>query len=429
MTRDFPDIFRTTLAAVRSAADPAERVREAVRDLVTDGLGGRVRLVAFGKASVSMARAGAETLGSTGGVSLAGGVVMAVPGVETGGLPDAVRVMVGDHPTPTARSVAAALAVLAAVEAARAGEAVLFLVSGGGSAQLCVPPAGVDIGTMGELVRALLRSGATIDEINTVRRHADSIKGGRLALALTPGVRAEALVLSDVLGDPLHAVSSGPTAPDPTTAGDALAVLERLGLASSFPAVVRSIEANGEGVATDAWPVRHRVIGSNGIAVAAAAAHLREHGYSCATRERVTGEASEVGVELARTVRGLEPGGAVVWGGETTVRVGDAPGVGGRNQELALAAAVELDGVDGAGVMSFGTDGVDGPTDAAGAIVDAASAGLMRTAGVDAVRAIAEHDSHPALDAVGALVRTGPTGTNVNDVVVGLRAASGVRGE
>jgi hydroxypyruvate reductase len=290
------------------------------------------------------------------------------------------------------------------------------------------PRAGLGLGDLAALTDGLLRSGASIEEINCVRKHCEGVKGGQLA-RLAGAARVEVFVLSDVLGDRLDVISSGPMAADPTTFGDAVAVMERRGLAGGHRAVMELL-ARGVAGELEETPkpgdavfdrVRHRVIANNGAAVGAAAESLGGAGRAVVeVRTLVEGEAADRGRELGRRVLGLWPGDAVVWGGETTVTVGDAGGRGGRNQELALAAALEIEGSGGA-VMSLATDGVDGPTDAAGGIVDGASAGAMRAAGVDGAGALTGHDSWRALRACGGLIETGATGTNVNDVMVGVR--------
>lgn len=414
-TRQLADLV---VRAVLDAADPARAVDRAW----PGDLEPPVVLIAFGKASVAMGEAAARRLGP----GLARGVVVGVPErIAAYAPPPGVEVLPADHPLPTERNARAGEAIERVARSVGPGETALVLVSGGGSAQLTLPPAGVPLGDVRALTDALLRAGATIGELNAVRKHLDRLKGGRLAVLLAGAGRAEALVLSDVLGDRLDVISSGPTAPDPTTYAEALAVLAGRGVPA--PDSVRAhLEAGARGEHAETPKpgdpaverVRHRVIANNAVAVGAARAAIEGLGVPVRVRTGVVGAAADRGRELAAELAG--PPGAVVWGGETTVTVGEATGVGGRNQELALAAAIELDGRPGV-VLAFGTDGVDGPTDAAGAVVDGRTCGRIRAAGLDPGAALRAHDSHRALDAAGALVRTGPTGTNVNDIAVGVR--------
>jgi len=424
---------RQIIPAVLQAADPGAALTRAW-NLPDEPKA--VVLAAFGKASAAMARVAVETLGPR----LDRGLVICrdqhTPLVPTAA--GRIRVLPADHPIPTVRNQHAANELESLVSGVRDDELLLVLISGGGSAQLSSPRDGLTLADLAQLTNALLRSGATIDEINCVRKHCEAIKGGQLARLAGAHTSArpliEVFVLSDVLGDPLDVISSGPFAPDPTTFKDAIEIMDRRNLARDHGAVMALLEfgrceANGDEGTVDETPkphdpvfdrVRHQIIANNAAATEAAAASLRAAGYQVVElRTGVTGEAAEVGRALAARVRNLHPNQAVVWGGETTVTVGEAPGTGGRNQELALAAAIELDGHLGA-VMSLATDGVDGPTDAAGGVIDGRTAALIRAAGLDPAAALARHDSLPALKAGSALLELGPTGTNVNDVMVGM---------
>ncbi len=411
--------------AVLEAADPAAAVTRSWRaDLLP---GGPVVLIAYGKASVAMASAAMALLGDR----IVEGVVIGVPShvdaFDAGGLP--VRAIAADHPLPTERNVLAAAEVEGVANSLPAGASVLALISGGASAQLTAPAPGLTLRDMRDTTDAMLRAGATIGELNAVRKHCDRLKGGGLAAMLAPAP-VVGLVVSDVMGDRLDLVSSGPTAPDTSTFADALDAIA--GRGAPVPASV--LEHLGAGARGDRPEtpkprdpafdhVTHRVIANNAISVGSLAAMLERDGYHVESKTGVEGEAAEVGGALGRAVRDARPGSALVWGGETTVRVGAASGMGGRNQELALAAARTIEGDRDAFVCSIGTDGVDGPTDAAGGAVTNRTASELLVAGVDLDDALERHDSHRALDAVGRLIRTGPTGTNVNDVMVGLRPA------
>src|SRR5579885_2389146 len=307
---------------------------------------------------------------------------------------------------------------------------VLAVLSGGASALLEVPVPGVALEELRALTAALLAAGADIAALNTVRRHCSLVKGGGLARAARRAAGLWALVLSDVVGDDPAVIASGPTVADPTTFAEALAVLERLP-ARSVPAAIRAhLERGAAGRAAETVkpgdPVLARtatvIVGGNRHAVEAAAAEARARGYATRVLARpFTGDAAEAGRHLAATILALPPSGgaALVGGGETTVRV-VAGGRGGRCQHLALAAAVVLAGSD-AVLLAAGTDGVDGPTDAAGACVDGGTVARACARGYDAAAALAATDSFPLLEATGDLVRSGPTGTNVADVVVALR--------
>lgn len=428
-SRPVSEIATSIVAETLSALEPGDLVRGAMESA---GLGGKAcSLLALGKGAAPMATAALGVLEAR----ITGAIGVGPEGRGLGdalGKIDALEWHGADHPTPTARNVEAAGRVREFVAGLVADETLLVLLSGGASAMLCLPREPLTLGDVAAVTDALLRAGAPIGELNAVRKHCEVLKGGGLAAACGAG-RVVALILSDVLGDRLDVIGSGPTAPDPTTFADALAVLERRGAMGASPAVTALLARGcaGEEPETvkpgdEVWGrVENRVIGSNRLATDAAAAACERAAYPVVgRREAVEGEAAEVGRALARAAREFAAGsvgpGAIVWGGETTVTVGDAPGRGGRNQELALAAAMELRGTAGITVLSLGTDGVDGPTDGAGGIVDGSTADAMAKIEIDPAEALRRHDSYHALDGVGALLRTGPTGTNVNDVMVAL---------
>lgn len=414
-------VVRGVVRAVLSAADPASAMARAVRAGGGRGEGlPRGLVVSVGKAARAMARGFVE-----GGGEACGPMCLVTP-------EDA------DHPVPTERNVRAAERVVAAIEAwrrgERDGEVLCVLLSGGASALVTMPMDGLTVEDVAAATRALLRAGAPIEDLNCVRRHVDGLKGGRMAAMAWPR-RVEQWVLSDVLGDRLEVIGSGPCAADSTTFADALGVLERYGVGGACGRVREFLEAGARGGHAETIKpgdrvlghVRTAIVGSNAMAVDAAAEELTRHGFRVVGVERgVAGEAAEAGRRLGVLARALGPGEAIVWGGETTVRVGEACGVGGRNQEIALAAAVEIEGAGGVAVAAFGTDGVDGPTDAAGAGVTGETCARARESGLDASAALAAHDSHTlfaTLERAGweHLIRTGPTGTNVNDVAIALR--------
>lgn len=420
------------ITEVLEGAEPGALVRAAL----AAGGPGPCRMVAVGKASAAMAEAAAGVLGEW----VRGAVVIGpdlpagasrTPSLARGALPRA-EWLAADHPLPSVRNTAAAGRVHEFVSGMSVEESLVLLLSGGASAMLCLPRKRLALADIVAVTDALLRAGAPIEELNAVRKHCEVLKGGGLAAACGAG-RIVTLALSDVLGDRLDVIGSGPTAPDPTTFAEALTVLERRGAMEASPAATALLRRGCAGEEHETvkpgeplWErVENRVIGGNRLAVDAAVGACERAGYAVVDRrERVEGEAAEVGRGLAREARRLagasQSRAAIVWGGETTVSVGVATGLGGRNQELALAAATEIAGVEGVTLFSLATDGRDGPTDAAGAVVDGSTARVMRGAGVDAADALARHDSSRALDAVGALIRTGPTGTNINDLMVAL---------
>lgn len=350
-----------------------------------------------------------------------------------------IEALEADHPVPTGRNIEAAARVARAVEFMPSDGTLLLLLSGGASALLTLPAAGLALDDLATVTQALLRAGAPIDELNAVRKHCERLKGGGMVRLAAPRA-VHALILSDVVGDRLDVIGSGPTAPDPTTYADALAVMERRGALGASRAVTDHLRRGAAGQLPETLKpgdpalalARNTIIGGNETALRAAEHQLASDGFNIIAVEReVGGEAEEIGRTLARRLRAIrEPDrpACILLGGETTVTVGDATGVGGRNQELALAAATELDGDPSLGVLAFATDGRDGPTDAAGAFVTGATAAAARERGLDLAFALREHDSHPTLDALGCLIRTGPTGTNVNDVAVGYALRTGPGG-
>jgi glycerate 2-kinase len=394
----------------------------------------RVFVIGAGKAAAAMAAAVSEVLD---GRVAAGTVVVPHGGA---GARTGLDVWEAAHPLPDTHSIAAAAEALRLAGVAAERDLVVCVLSGGASALWTAPAAGVHLGDVRRVTGALLRSGASIGEVNTVRRHLSRIGGGRLAAATCPA-RLLTLVVSDVVGSPLDVVASGPTVPDPTTYADALDVLARREVAAP-PAVVRHLQAGAAGAIPDGPPPGDRafarattvVVADNADALIGAGGEAERLGYRVRVARRpLEGEAREAVARIvaaaARDARSDAGPAALLWGGETTVSVRGG-GTGGRNQELALAAAVLMDGGSGTVLAALGTDGVDGPTDAAGAIVDGGTVGRAAHAGIDARAALRDNDSHPCLRSAGDLLVSGATGTNVNDVVLVLRAPSrGARAE
>ena len=396
---DADTIVREAIQAVL----PDAAVRRALEGFTPGG--GRVLLVAAGKAAWQMAHAAVEALGA-----VDAGVVVTKYGHVKGDIPGVTCYEAG-HPVPDANSFAATAAALELVRGLTAADTVLFLLSGGGSALFEQPLLPAD--ELQDVTRQLLACGADIVEMNTIRKRLSAVKGGRFALACAPA-RVYAVVLSDILGDPLDMIASGPCAPDRSTCAEAAAVAEKYGLRLS-PAA-RGLLA--QETPKELSNVETLVTGSVRQLCAAAAASCEKLGYRpILLTDCLDCEAREAGrflADIARTHAGRGEKLAFLAGGETVVRL-TGHGLGGRNQELALAAAPGLAGLDAA-VFSVGSDGTDGPTDAAGGYTDGDSLAALAAKGLDVHAVLADNDAYHALEAVGGLLVTGPTGTNVNDV-------------
>jgi hydroxypyruvate reductase len=385
-----------------------------------------------------MARAAVETLASW-GQEPAGGVIVA-PASETAPHPH-LGVVCGDHPEPGAGSLAAAEALGQATRRVAADDEVWVLLSGGASSLLAAPVAGLTPADLTGLYRLLLGSGLDITAMNRIRKRFSRWGGGRLAAALAPA-RVRVFVVSDVIGDDLASIASGPCVPDPTTAADVRRLLEEAALWDRLPDAARRLVLATESGETAETPkpgdqafarVTLELIASNRLALEAAARRAAELGLVPEVTETpLAGEAWATGASVAAILlqhcgrrdipQPAAPTRCFIWGGETTVTLGEAtPGLGGRCQELALAAARSLDGTPpGVALLAAGTDGRDGPTDAAGAIVDGGTWHAALAAGRDPARDLAAHDAYRSLEAAGALLKVGLTGTNVMDVVIGV---------
>jgi hydroxypyruvate reductase len=428
---------RSALAAALAAARPEPLVRRSlvVRGGVLEAAGlrhrlghGRVVVVAAGKAAVPMARAAEEALGR----HLDEG--LSVSTASEGPL-ERVRLLTASHPVPDERGLAAAREVDALARSLGRDDLLLVLLSGGASALLPAPADGVTLKDKARTTALLLRAGATIHETNAVRKHLSSLKGGGLARAAHPA-RVATLVLSDVVGDDLSTIASGPTVPDATTFGDALAVLEgREALADVPEAVRRRLEAGARGeIAETPKPgdplfrrTAVRIVGSNRLSLEAAARSVRGAGFRpVLLTTRLEGEAREVARVLVAVLRECVESGrpartpvCLLAGGETTVTV-RGQGQGGRNQEMAVAAAAALDRFPAPAVVAcLATDGIDGSSDAAGGVVDDRTTARAARLGLAPPAAfVAASDTRNFLGPLGELVVTGPTGTNVVDVVL-----------
>ena len=384
----------------------------------------RVLVLGAGKAGASMARAVEAELGER----VDAGFVVVKDGYR---LPTArIEIAEAGHPVPDARGLAASARLLELAGTATADDLVIFLVSGGGSALTPAPAPPITLEEKQTVTRLLLAAGATINELNAVRKHLSRFKGGLLARAASPAM-VLTLALSDVIGDPLDVIASGPTAPDPTTYAEALTVLERRGVAERAPAsVLARLRAGVRGEVPETPKLGDRIfervtnliIGNNTLVVDAAAAEAERLGFRPQVLTRsLQGEAREVARSLLARARALPPPACLIAGGETTVTV-QGGGRGGRCQEFALAAALQLDASERLVVLAAGTDGTDGPTDATGGLVDAGTAARARAAGLDAARALADNDAHTLLTAAGDSIVTGPTHTNLLDLYLILRS-------
>ncbi len=436
------------LAVALRAVEPGAAVRRFVRregdSLLVDGRPydlrrfERVLLVGAGKAGAPMARAAADLLGP----DLAAGIVVVKEGYQD---PEAsgeeasllktqhpqLSTFEAGHPMPDARGVAGARRIAELLEGATERDLVLVLISGGGSALLTLPAPGVGLGDIQLLTEQLLGCGASINEINALRKHLDLVKGGGLARLAHPA-SVVTLVLSDVVGSPLDVIASGPTVPDRSSFAEARAVLERYGLADRAPAPVLERLRRGldGGLPENPGPddpafarVTNLLVGSNPLAAEAALAAAREAGLETLLLTTfLQGEAREAGRLLAAVAREIVASGrplrrpaCLVAGGETTVTLrGD--GRGGRNQELALAAVADLAGLADVALVALATDGGDGPTDAAGAVATGATLERARVQGLDPAAHLARNDAYPFFAALGDLLLPGPTQTNVNDL-------------
>jgi glycerate 2-kinase len=424
--------------AALAAADPAEAVYRFVsrvgdQILVADRSYNlrdfdRVFLIGVGKAALPMVEALSEVLRD----QLSGGVVITKYQHTDRPLPDRIRVHEAGHPVPDQNSVEATRDLAALLREVTPRDLIFCAISGGGSALMTLPAEGIALADVQATTQLLLRAGATIREINSIRKHLDVIKGGGLA-RLANGARIVSLVLSDVIGDDLSVIASGPAAPDPSSFADAWRSVEQFDLVDRLPAAVRARLSRGASGDIPDTPkpgdplferVQTIVIGSNVQAAQAAekaAQQLKFNTLLLTTQAQ--GEAREVAKvaaaiaqEIARYNRPVPAPACVIIGGETTVTI-KGRGLGGRNQEMALAAAIAIDGLPHTLLAALGTDGTDGPTEAAGAIATGETVRRARSIGLDARAHLADNDSFHFFQPLGDLIVTGPTGTNVNDLL------------
>ncbi|HET8626559.1 MAG TPA: DUF4147 domain-containing protein [Thermomicrobiales bacterium] len=429
--RTVRDLFDAAVAAVDVRAAVRRTLAVADGGLTVGGEdvplapGGRLFVVAFGKAAAAMAAEAEAILGDR----IAAGVAITKYGNAEP--TRTVEVREAGHPTPDEAGRRAAQEVSDLLAGTTPDDVVLCLISGGGSALLTAPAEGIGLDDLRATTDALLAAGATINELNAVRKHLETLKGGGLAAAAAPA-RVVALAVSDVLGDPLDVIASGPTVGDTSTYDDAWGVIERYHLAEKVPASVAARLRAGRRDEAPETPrpddplfrrVRTLVVANLRMAAEGAARRARDLGYDVAFLDlAIEGEAREVGQRLAARAREArdEAGGGrrcLIGGGETTVTVrGD--GLGGRNTEVALAAALALDGVDGVALASLASDGDDGSTKSAGAVATGETVARGRARGLDAADSLARNDSARYFERAGGLLVTGPTQTNVADLYV-----------
>ena len=416
LRRQALEIFHAAVAA----ADPAAAVRRHLTRLDLKRYR-HIYVVGAGKAGASMAAAAERVLGRR--------ITAGLVNVKYGHVARLRRIELNEcgHPIPDQSGVAGAERIAAIAERAEAGDLVVCLISGGASALLPLPAAPITLAEKQEVTRLLLASGADIHEINATRKHISRIKGGQLARLASPAA-VESLLLSDVIGDDPGVIGSGPTAADASTFGAVAAILDKYGLRERVPRAVRERIEQGLRAKIPETPkpadrmfrsVANTVVGSNGLALAAAARRARALGFHpLVLSSEIQGEARQVArvhaaiaCELVRSGHPVRRPACIISGGETTVTL-KGTGLGGRNQEFALAAAMDIAGLPETVILSAGTDGTDGPTDAAGAIADGSTLGRKP----DARTFLDHNDSYHYFAELGDLVKTGPTLTNVMDV-------------
>lgn len=399
------------LSSALKAVDPADAVRAHLPEIK-----GNVYGLGIGKASISMLTALAESYPLSSALAISKHASLPAPSL--------FPVLLGGHPVPNMDSLRAGERALEFVSALHEDDTLVCLISGGGSALVTALHEGISIEDMQSLTSLLLSCGARIDEINNLRRQLDRIKGGGLARATKAKVIS--LILSDVIGNPLEAIASGPTYPNPTTAEDALEVLKKYGIEEQPPKSIMAFLNSGNLLSyaqkqASGFQSENIIVGDNRLASVAAMEQAQGEGFHAEIlTNELQGEAREVGVMLAKKLKDElserpRPFCLIV-GGETTVTLkGD--GKGGRNQELALAAVNELRDIANVMLISLATDGEDGPTDAAGAVVTGDSAQRADSLGLDVADYLSRNDAYHFFGKMDDLIRTGPSGTNVNDLM------------
>lgn len=425
------DIFE---AGIR-AADPGVSVHESMPDALDIYRSKDLKeivLLSFGKAAVPMAKAAIEDISQE--IPVRGIVLTKYGHAKDASFPASIKVCEAGHPIPDEAGESAAREILRLASEAGETSLVLALISGGGSSLLTVPAHGISLADKQAVTEMLLKSGAAIDEINAVRKHISAVKGGQLAKAAFPA-HGISFILSDVIGDRLDVIASGPTAPDTSTFSTALGILDKYGISGRVPAAVtQHLKAGASGALPETPkkddPVfgnfQNIIVANNQKATAAAQQEAFEQGFiPVSPANNVRGEARVIAGRLAQaaisTKKRLKVPGrqamCFIYGGETTVTV-TGSGMGGRNTEMALAFSRGISGTGGITFLAGGTDGTDGPTDAAGAIVDGSTFPDARARGLDPEAYLTRNDSYTFFKETGGLVTTGPTGTNVMDLYI-----------
>jgi hydroxypyruvate reductase len=412
------------IGAALQAADPEAAVRRHL-SLLPDGVRvgqsifrlkpeSRVYIIALGKAAPAMARSACDVLGARVEAGIATTLTLAPSHIS-----DRVQIIAAGHPLPDAGSLVAGQAALDLARRAGRGDIILALISGGGSAMAECPVPGVELDDLRQLTGLLLHAGAPIAAINSIRGELSLLKAGGLARAAAPA-QVVGLLFSDVVGDDPASIASGPTVTRASRHGTGRQMLERYGCWDAAPEAVRHGLASPIAQKHTSPPPCNLIIGRNEDMLHAVADQARAIGFPIKVlTTRMQGEAFTVGARLGNRLASAPRPICLLAGGETTVTIRQG-GRGGRNQELALGAALALDGTPRCALIALASDGIDGPTDAAGACVDGETVARARALGLNPREAAEAHDSYPLLDQLGALLRTGPTGTNLTDLVIGL---------
>lgn len=391
---------------------PDKAVTNALSKMDIDG---KIHIIAIGKAAWRMTKAAVDYLGQ----QFKGGMVLTKYGHSLGEI-ERVTIFEAGHPIPDQASIDATTEILQYVSDMPEEDTIIFLISGGGSALFEKTRNNITLAELEDINKQLLNSGANIVEINTIRKHLSEVKGGQFAQLCSPR-HIQAIILSDVLGDRLDTIASGPAYPDFSTSAEAQKIVEKYDLKLSEKAREALLRETPKSLDN----VKNTLIGSVDILCREAVTHAQARGYhTCLMSTAIEEEASAVGERLGQLARKIISGQedaqlpcAIIAGGEPVVTIkGD--GLGGRNQELALAAAFQISGLQQVVLASVGSDGTDGPTDAAGGLVDGASLARMRRSYADVEGLLANNDSNKALESSGDLIVTGPTGTNVNDLII-----------
>lgn len=383
----------------------------------------RILLISIGKAAYAMAKAAHSRLGNR----ILDGIIVCKHHPDATGDVGHLRLLIGSHPVPDIKSVNAADEIRKLLDNTNQGDIVVFLISGGGSSLVCLPAPGITLQDMQEVTSLLLASGASINEMNAVRKHLDLIKGGGfLRMAAPAGVGA--LVISDVVNSPLDVIASGPAVPDMSTFFDAKTILEKyVGKANLPESICLRVESGCQGQIEEtlkphdkiSTAASHKIVASNLVSTNAALRQAFQEGFHAELITcELTGESQQAGKFLAHQLKNTSTCGRLyvgIAGGETTVKVSGS-GLGGRNLEVALSAVAEMDGMQNCVLITLATDGEDGPTDAAGAFVTGETLQQALSLGLDPVEYLCNNDAYHFFERIGNLIKTGPTGTNVNDL-------------